>query len=135
MIAVDTSVAVAAFAPWHEGHASAVAALARRPAIPAHAAAETYSVLTRMPPPHRAPRDIVAEYLGRQYPPRTRLLPKPATMRDLPRIAAAAGIDGGSVYDALVGLTARDHGHTLVTRDLRALPTYEALGVAVELAG
>jgi predicted nucleic acid-binding protein len=36
MTAVDTSVVVAAFASWHAGHASAVAALARRPRVPAH---------------------------------------------------------------------------------------------------
>ncbi|MBM3750806.1 MAG: type II toxin-antitoxin system VapC family toxin [Acidimicrobiia bacterium] len=39
MIAVDSSVVVAAFASWHEGHTSAVAVLARSPRIPAHAGA------------------------------------------------------------------------------------------------
>jgi hypothetical protein len=37
MIAVDTSVVVAAFASWHEGHSGAAAALARRPRVPADA--------------------------------------------------------------------------------------------------
>ncbi len=43
------------------------------------------------------------------------------------------GIGGGAVYDALVGATAREHGLTLMTRDRRALETYRALDVRVEL--
>jgi predicted nucleic acid-binding protein len=37
------------------------------------------------------------------------------------------------VYDALVGATAAEHGLPLVTRDLRAVDTYRALDVDVEL--
>jgi predicted nucleic acid-binding protein len=44
-----------------------------------------------------------------------------------------AGVAGGAVYDALVGATAREHGLTLATRDHRALDTYRALDVEVEL--
>ena len=72
MIAVDTSVVVAAFASWHQGHTSATAALARRPRVPAHVLLETYSVLTRLPPPHRAPAGLVAAFLAERFtaPPR-----------------------------------------------------------------
>ena len=44
-----------------------------------------------------------------------------------------AGIAGGSVYDALVGATAIEHGLKLATRDRRALVTYRALQVDVEV--
>ncbi|MEX2240756.1 MAG: PIN domain-containing protein [Burkholderiales bacterium] len=54
MIAADTSVVVAAFASWHEGHAAALRALGRGVRVPAHVLLESYSVLTRLPPPHRA---------------------------------------------------------------------------------
>ena len=37
------------------------------------------------------------------------------------------------MYDALVGAVAAQHGLTLVSRDRRALDTYRALGVTVEL--
>jgi len=37
------------------------------------------------------------------------------------------------VYDALVGAAAAEHRLVLVTRDRRALDTYRALGVDVEL--
>ena len=133
MIAIDSSVAIAAFATWHEAHSSALEVLARRPQLAAHSAVETFSVLTRLPPPHRVPHTIVAHYLDDMFPPSDRLVTRPRTMRDLPRIASDAGISGGRVHDALIGITARDAGAALVTRDVRAEPTYRALGVTVEL--
>jgi len=45
---------------------------------------------------------------------------------------AQVGVAGGSVYDALVGAAAAEHGIVLATRDRRALDTYRALDVAVE---
>jgi predicted nucleic acid-binding protein len=47
-------------------------------------------------------------------------------------VLGRAGIAGGSVYDALVGATAVEHGLKLATRDQRALVTYRALGVDLE---
>jgi predicted nucleic acid-binding protein len=46
-----------------------------------------------------------------------------------------AGIAGGAVDDALVGAVAREHGVALATRDRRALDTYRALAVEIELVG
>ena len=42
-------------------------------------------------------------------------------------------IAGGAIYDALVGLAARAARQTLLTRDQRALSTYQALGIDIEL--
>ena len=44
-----------------------------------------------------------------------------------------AEIAGGSVYGALLGAAAAEHGLHLATRDRRALETYRKLGVRVEL--
>ena len=132
MIALDTSVAVAAFASWHEGHAAAAAALNRRPRLPAHVAIETYSVLTRLPPPHRAPPDLVAAFLEGRFPAAPLILPGRA-QQFLLREAALAGIAGGAIYDALIAATAKRAGATLLTRDRRALPVYDAVGVRYEL--
>ena len=44
-----------------------------------------------------------------------------------------AGISGGASYDALIGVTAAQHGATLLTRDSRAVRVYAALGVRFEL--
>lgn len=132
MIAVDTSVVVAAFASWHQGHAAARAALARRPHLIAHVAIETYSVLTRLPPPHRASASLVADFLATAFTAPPLVLPAEAYL-ELIDGAAQAPLPGGAIYDALVGVTARNAGATLLTRDRRAIPTYEALGVAFEL--
>ena len=132
MIALDTSVVVAAFASWHEGHGAAVAALRRRPRLPAHVGLETYSVLTRLPPPHRAPADVVVAFLLARFPAATLTLPGKGH-RALLRTVVNAGLVGGAVYDALVAETARHAGATLLTRDRRALATYEAIGVRYEV--
>jgi predicted nucleic acid-binding protein len=129
--AVDTSVAVAALASWHEAHESARRAAANA-LIPAHARIETYSVLTRLPPPHRLSGDAVAELVSAWFPPTETLAPSPRLSRGIVERCAALGLSGGAVYDALVGLTAAEAGETLLTRDDRAARTYTALDVAFE---
>jgi predicted nucleic acid-binding protein len=133
VIAVDTSVVVPAFAAWHEAHDTAMRLLADDPVIPAHVALETYSVLTRLPVPHRVPGPIVVEYLDRVFPPRRRLTASAELQAGLPARCAALGIDGGAVYDVLIGAIALEHAATLATRDLRAAPFYRAVGVEVRL--
>lgn len=132
MIAVDTSVVVAAFATWHEGHAAAAAALSRQPRIPAHVLIECYSVLTRLPPPHRAPGDLVAEFLGQRFKEPPLSLP-PRGHTALLDTVARAGLAGGAIYDALIAATARHAGATLLTRDRRARVVYERIGVDYQL--
>lgn len=134
MIAVDTSVVVAAFASWHDGHRGAAAALARKPEIPAHVLIESFSVLTRLPAPHRSPPEIVETFLNQNFPQAPLSLPG-AALRALIHAAVAARIAGGAIYDALIGETARHAGATLLTRDKRAVLTYERLVVRYELIG
>lgn len=43
------------------------------------------------------------------------------------------GVAGGSVYDALVAATAKEHGLALATSDQRALDTYRALKVQIQV--
>jgi predicted nucleic acid-binding protein len=96
MKAVDTSVIVAAFASWHESHALARRALDQQPSLIAHCALETYSVLTRLPAPHRAPADLVAQFLTARF--RDAPLTLPGSVQALlPARLAAAGITGGAV--------------------------------------
>ena len=132
MIAVDTSLVVAGFASWHEGHSSAAAVLARRPRVPAHVLVETYSVLTRLPSPHRAPADLVAVFLAERFGEPPLLLPARAHIRLIEQ-AAAAGIGGGSIHDALIAATARHARARLLTRDRRAAATYARFDVEFEL--
>lgn len=128
MIAVDSSVAIAAFGEWHELNEAARSILDEGAAIPAHAMLETYSVLTGFPPPHRAPPGLVGSWLEDRFPV---VLPAPGIddQRDLLRQLAQAGRMGGAVYDALVALTAKVAGAELVSADTRAATVYEIVGV------
>ncbi|MCH9722675.1 MAG: PIN domain-containing protein [Actinomycetia bacterium] len=132
MTALDTSVVIAAFAPWHEAHTAARRAVTPDAVVPAHAVTETYSVLTRMPEPFRIDAPTVAAYLHRQWGGRV-LTPDAELHGSLPAAAAAAGVLGGGTYDALVGLTADRFGHELLSLDVRAERTYQSLGIAYRL--
>ena len=96
-----------------------------------HAAFETYSVLTRLPGSARVSPGAAAAIIARAFP-ATVPLPVPAA-RSAVALFADAGIAGGSVYDGLVGLAAREAGLPLLTCDRRALGTYAALGVQIRL--
>jgi predicted nucleic acid-binding protein len=129
---VDTSVAVALTVADHEHHDRTFAALGdRRLGLAGHAAFETFSVLTRLPTPARRAPATVARLLAGTFP-HTRFLGAEAAASLLAELATS-GIGGGAVYDALVGACATEHGLVLATRDQRALETYRALEVRVEL--
>lgn len=129
---VDTSVAVALVVADHEAHEDTVKALGTRTlGLAGHAWFETYSVLTRLPPPARRRPDEVAQVLAHNFAP-SRFLDL-RSQRALTARLSQLGIAGGAVYDALVGATARHHGLPLATRDTRALAIYRALGVDVEV--
>lgn len=132
MITADTSVVVALFASWHEGHEGARSALEGEVWLPAHVLLETFSVLTRLPPPHRAASEVVAAFLARQFP-RPPLTLKASAYQALPEEARRLGISGGAIYDALIAATAKNAGATLLTRDARALVTYDRMGIEYEL--
>ena len=131
MIAVDTSVAVPAFLPWHEAH-DACQHPARGASIAAHVLVETYSVLTRLPAPHQLEVSTARELLSRRFDRRV-LVPSSRLSRALVERLAEAGVSGGAAYDGVIALTTAEHGAQLLTRDLRAAATYEALGVSFEL--
>lgn len=130
MIAVDTSVVIAGFASWHESHELAREALAERPALPAPAALETYAVLTRLAPPHRADHRVVDAFLSRTFPAGPLILPA-APLRRVVTDLAELGIVGGASYDAVIAMTAAHHDCELVTLDARARTTYERVGVTL----
>lgn len=131
MIAVDSGVVVAGFASWHESHGAARQALERRPRLVAHAAIEAYSVLTRLPPPHRAQPDIVHAFITEQFA-EPYLGLSDAGYQDLLATVASGRILGGQTYDALIAFTAAEHGATLISLDQRAAVTYETVGAVVE---
>jgi len=130
VIALDTSVVVAAFASWHEHHAAALRSVSKGARLIGHVAGETYAVLTRLPAPHRAPPGLVAEFLTRSFPGPWLVLPS-RHHRRLVAECARLGITGGGIYDALIAATALHAGATLVSLDRRALPVYGAFDADV----
>ncbi|TMD07919.1 MAG: type II toxin-antitoxin system VapC family toxin [Chloroflexi bacterium] len=132
MIAADTSVLVAAFATWHESHRAASRALRPGTRLIAQCAVETYSVLTRLPPPHRAPADVVFRFLAERFP-EDYLVLDSAALKAVLRILPRLGITGGATYDAVIGATAARAGATLLSFDRRAAGTYERSGCDLKL--
>ena len=131
MKTADTSAVVAAFASWHENHEAARRALDPDLRLIAHCALESYSVLTRLPAPHRASGIVVREFLEARFPQPFLRMSERAYRRfvfGLPEHEVA----GGAAYDALVAATAAAAGCELVTCDHRALPVYERYRVKTQ---
>ena len=129
---VDTSVAVAVVVEDHEHHGAVLRAIGNRTlGLVGHAAFETYSVLTRLPPPARRSPEAVVRLLKANFP-SIKYLSTSGTAALLEEFADL-GIAGGSVYDALVGATAAESGLVLLTRDARAVPVYRALQADIEV--
>lgn len=131
---VDTSAAVAFLVQDHEHHKATFEALVdRRLGLAGHAAFETYSVLTRLPPPNRRTAAAVTRMLEVNFPDSRFLNGKRAA--SLLSSLSEHGVAGGAVYDALVAATGVEHRLVLVSRDRRALDTYRELGADVEMLG
>jgi predicted nucleic acid-binding protein len=128
MKAADTSLVVAAFASWHEHHEPARRVLDGGVRLIEHCALETYSVLTRLPPPHRSPGAVVRDFIRTRFPQPFLRLGAPAYkafVLGLPE----HDVTGGAAYDALVAATAAGCKAELVTCDRRAAAVYESYGV------
>lgn len=134
MRAADTSLVVAAFASWHEHHEPARRVVDAGVRLIEHCALETYSVLTRLPPPHRSPADVVRDFIRARFPqPFLRL--GASAWRAFALGLPERGVLGGAAYDALVAATAAGNQAELVTCDRRAAAVYESYGVRVVFIG
>ena len=81
-----------------------------------HCALETYSVLTRLPPPHRCAAELVRDFLRARF-----VEPFLRMDRQLYKEFVLAlpehSVTGGGAYDALVAATAAAHSASLITCD------------------
>jgi predicted nucleic acid-binding protein len=133
-IGLDTSVAIPLLVRTHRAHQAVVDWWrGRKVALCGHAAAETFSVLTRLPGDLRALPADAARLLADRFEPSVVL--SIARQRRMHQLLADNGIAGGAVYDALVAVAALDAGIALATRDGRAQATYDRIGATVELIG
>lgn len=130
--APDSSVVLAALLADHPAHDSSEEALKACETTIAHVAVETYSVLTRLPPPHRVSPTEAARLVDARLPDEHVTLDGDA-YGSAPRRLAEAHISGGATYDGLIALTALEHNLELLSRDRRAARTYRLLGVAFQM--
>jgi predicted nucleic acid-binding protein len=135
VIALDSSVAVPALHSDLPNHEFARPYLAQSPRLPAHAAVETFSAISRFPEPFRVDAATAAKLIADNFRDRVLAGPSPKQLPAWLARMADAGISGGAIYDALVGETAKLAGATLVTADRRAAETYRAVGVEVQMLG
>jgi len=132
--AADTSVVVAAFASWHEHHDRARKALDRGLRMIEHCALESYSVLTRLPPPHRCAADVVRDFLRARFvEPFLRM--DGQRYKDFVLALPEHSVTGGGAYDAVVAATAAAHSASLITCDRRAALVYESYGLRATFIG
>jgi predicted nucleic acid-binding protein len=132
--AADTSITIAALIADHVARDIAEEALWQCATTIAHTAIETYSVLTRLPPPRRLTSADAITLIDKRLPSTYATLDG-RTYAQVPARLAAAGVSGGATYDGLIALTAQGHDLELLTRDGRAARTYRALGARFTLVG
>jgi predicted nucleic acid-binding protein len=130
--APDSSVTIAAIIADDEAHDLAAQALKQCTRTIAHVAIETYSVLTRIPPPRRLYSDDAAAIIDARFPSTYATLSASDYAKALTRLASA-DVSGGATYDGLIALTALEHDLEIVTRDRRAERTYRALDVSYRM--
>jgi predicted nucleic acid-binding protein len=136
--AVDTSVLVAALASWHENHDDAREALegafesAGGLVLPADVLVETYSVLTRLPSPHRLSPVDALHLLEENFADVRTVALAAADVWRLLRTLAAGGVAGGAVYDARIVAAASKGGATrILTLNVRDFSLLAPDGLAV----
>jgi toxin FitB len=128
----DSSVLVAGFTSDHPFFSVAEPALVEvreGGRLVAHTMAETYAVLSASGGVYRAEPGMVVEYLDGFLQGSAPIQPRPDTYHEALELLSGKGRRGASVFDALIALTARDAGATLISLDRRARPTYELCGV------
>lgn len=99
----------------------------------AHALAESFAVLTRLPAPYRiSPADALA-LLDRNFIGRTRVVALDVHgYHALLRRAGSEGISGGRIYDAVIAACAlKARAATLLTFNASHFEGYSAAGLAV----
>jgi predicted nucleic acid-binding protein len=123
-VAVDSSVLVAAVLAGHEHHMASHLELERLagsdpgPWLPVHALVEAYSVLTRLPLPHRLAAHDARALLQGSFG-SWRLAGPPPDIWTFLSEAADDSIVGGTIYDALIIESALSVGvHELLTWNL-----------------
>ncbi len=131
-MALDTSCLIALVCGWHEHHAATIAAVEKRLdggaglTLAAPALVEAYSVLTRLPAPHRLSTTDALHLLRENFQKHARTVALGANdYWSLLRTAPTNGISGGRTYDAVIAACARKaRARELLTLNLRHFESF-----------
>ncbi len=132
MIVPDSSVLVAGYVAEHDFYDVAKAAVFEvrtEGRLVAHTMAETYALLSAPAGVYRVDPPAVLEYLKTLLDDSLPVQPRPGSYLEALELLSGEGRGGATIYDALIALTARDAGATLISLDRRARSTYELCGV------
>ena len=104
---LDTSVLVATFYADHEHHQPSIELFLRfgksDACCAAHSLAEVYATLTAMPPPRRVSGDQALLFLGNIREQLALVALNEQEYVEVTEGAAASGLAGGAIYDAILG--------------------------------
>ncbi len=137
--AIDTSVIVAALLSWHQDHDVALASLQELLAeeapilLPTHVLIEAFSVMTRLPKPHRVDPEDALTVLTMTLEDKVGLIGLPVRdYWDSLRTLVARGSRGGAVYDAEIIECSLQAGATrILTLNLRHFQRLAPAGIEV----
>ena len=132
VLALDTSCLVALVCSWHQHHAATASAVERRLgagatlALAGPALVEAYSVLTRMPAPHRlGPADALQLVRDNFHAQSKAVVLSARDYWSLLAEAPEALVQGGRTYDAVIAACARKAGaRELLTLNLRHFESF-----------
>ena len=122
----DTSALIAAVSSWHEHHERTRSEIERRErsdeqmVVAGHSLAETYSVLTRLPAPHRLRADDAIVLIESNWRDTPIVHLTGSEMWSALREAQRRELIGGQMYDALIAIAAlKAKAATLITWNVR----------------
>ena len=122
----DTSGLIAAVSSWHEHHERTRSEIERRErsaeqlVVAGHSLAETYSVLTRLPAPHRLRADDAIALIESNWRDTPIVHLTGSEMWGALREAQRRKMIGGQMYDALIAVAAlKAQASTIVTWNVR----------------
>jgi predicted nucleic acid-binding protein len=115
MTAIDSSVIIAGLLDWHEFHDRAFRALKKEKAreellVPLPALIESYSVMTRLPSPHRLQPEAAYELLHDLFGEARIVTLSTGNAWSFVRDCVGEAIAGGRVYDAAIATAAIEAG-------------------------
>lgn len=127
-----SSVLIPALQVGHPNREEARKVLSRRQLrITGHVALETFAAMSSAAyKPRTSPSAAAAAIAQLDASPLTL---SPQGHVDLIEKAGERGLMGGAIHEALIAITAAQHGARLISRDKRAAATYKALGVDLEM--